>query len=528
MPKLMLYAALVVVIGSCLSLGFPSNGMTFLPWIALAPFFVFVPTLNLKKGAVFGLLTGAIFFLAVFSWILTVPGYRWIHHALLALYLGSYMGAFGLAISFLSSSAGLTAGLIAAPFFWVALEFARSNFSFLSLPWVLLAHSQYKFPLTMQIASVTGVYGVSFLIVFANTGLAALCIVAVKRWRLKPFESKCFSEKTGYAIAATASFLVAASFLFGWYRLSQPMTGEHVKISLVQGNIEQHKKWDPQYTRTIMQTYADLTAEAAKDRPQLVVWPETATPGAIDRNLRLYNQVADIARASGASLLFGSAQRQKIADNSADEVKYVNSAFLIRADVQLQKPERYDKIRLFPFGEYLPYKYVIPWPLISVPDVGGYVPGNEYRVFEMDGVKFAATICWENLFPEMVRQFVKAGAQFIVNITNEAWFGETAAPEQFLSMNVFRAVENGIFVVRCANTGISCFIDPCGRVVDRVKNDQGNDVFVRGTLTSAIIPLQPNTLFTQYGDWLAWGCVILSAAFLSAAVVKMNWKSNEH
>jgi apolipoprotein N-acyltransferase len=525
-PNVFLCAVIAASSGFCLSLGFPSDAMTFFPWVALAPFLVVLATLLPEKGVIFGLIMGIIFFLGVFSWILVVQGYQWIHHVLLALYLGSYLGAFGLALSFLSSAAGIGVGLLAAPFLWVALEFARSNLSFLSLPWVLLAHSQYKFPIVMQIASVTGAYGLSFLIVFANAGIAALCIPAVKRW-VKPFESKPFSAKVGCAIAVTAAACVGASLVFGWLKVSRPLAGERVKVSVVQGNIEQKKKWNPQFARAIMQTYSDLTAEASKDRPQLIVWPETATPGAIDRHIGLYNQVLSIAQASGASLLFGSAQRQKMGDNAADEISYMNSAFLIRGDTQLQKSERYDKIKLFPFGEYLPYKDSLPWSLINVPDVKGYVSGKEYKVFEMDRVRFAATICWENLFPEMVRQFVKRGAQFVVNITNEAWFGETAAPEQFLSMNVFRAVENGIYVVRCANTGISCFIDPCGRVVDRVKDEKGKDVFVRGYLAAEIIPLQPNTLYTRYGDWLAWLCVIISAGFLSAALLKKVQRPDE-
>jgi len=142
-----------------------------------------------------------------------------------------------------------------------------------------------------------------------------------------------------------------------------------------------------------------------------------------------------------------------------------------------------------PFGEYLPHEDVIPWSWIKAGAIGNYLPGTEYTVFQLPEGRLSVTICWENLFSNLVRQFVKRGAQFIVNITNEAWFGETAAPYQFLSMSVFRAVENRVYVVRCANTGISCFIDPCGRVVDRVKDENGRDIFVRGIVTGSVIPL---------------------------------------
>jgi apolipoprotein N-acyltransferase len=138
-------------------------------------------------------------------------------------------------------------------------------------------------------------------------------------------------------------------------------------------------------------------------------------------------------------------------------------------------------------------------------------------VFKGPDYRFGATICWETIFPDLVRQFVKNGAQFMVNLTNEAWFGNTAAPYQFLSISIFRAVENRIFLVRCGNTGVSCFIDPYGRVVDRVKDADGKDIFVRGVLTGTVVPLNSNTIYTRYGDWIVWLSITVTAAFLMVA-----------
>jgi apolipoprotein N-acyltransferase len=135
------------------------------------------------------------------------------------------------------------------------------------------------------------------------------------------------------------------------------------------------------------------------------------------------------------------------------------------------------------------------------------------------------TICWENIFPDLVRKFVSNGAQFIINITNEAWFGKTAAPFQFVSMNVFRAVENRVFVVRCANTGVSCFIDPFGRIIERVKDKSGHDIFVRGVLSRSVIPLESNTFYTRYGDWLVWVCMVFSVVFILVALFKKSNRS---
>jgi len=200
--------------------------------------------------------------------------------------------------------------------------------------------------------------------------------------------------------------------------------------------------------------------------------------------------------------------------------KYANSAFLIDPDNPQGRTQQYDKIQLFPFGEYLPMKETLPWSLIGVPDVGTYEKGKEFTVFELQDFRFSTTICWENMFPGLVRQFVKRGAQFIINLTNEAWFGDTSAPYQFLSMNVFRAVENNVFVVRCANTGISCFIDPHGRVTSRVRDEAGKDVFVRGTLSGSVIPQKEKTFYTKHGDLFAALCFIVSVIFVSAAIVK--------
>ena len=150
------------------------------------------------------------------------------------------------------------------------------------------------------------------------------------------------------------------------------------------------------------------------------------------------------------------------------------------------------------------------------------MPGKTFTTFNLDAHQFAVTICWENIFSDIVRQFVKEGARFIINLTNEAWFGESAAPYQFLSMSVFRAVENKIYIIRCANTGISCFIDPHGRIVDRVKNNSGHDIFVRGILTANIVPQNHKTLYMQYGDWFVWMNLIGMVLTLLASFFKKS------
>lgn len=517
------YTLMPILSGMAICLSFPPFDLSLLMWVALVPFFLSIGDKSAGQGFLLSLICGIVFFLGIFNWIFEVPGYTLLHHALLALYLGSYFAIFGSAFTFISRKSSITRAFFAAPFIWVSLEYIRSNMSFLALPWGLLAHSQYANPMVIQISSVTGACGISFLVVIVNSALAAVIYLFIPRLKKRNISLyRTPSNKVTIVLALTATSLAVFTMVFGHLEISKPIAGQKIKVAVVQGNIEQTKKWDRKYEKFIMETYASLTEEASEYKPTLIVWPEAATPRAINRDPRLYGQVLRITKAAGAYLLTGSSQQQKIGSHGTKKPKYKNNAFLISSDSKIVKNQAYDKIRLFPFGEYLPFKEVIPWSLLNVSEVNDFMPGNKFTVFKLPEFRFGVTICWENIFPDMARQFVKAGAQFIVNITNEAWFGKTAAPYQFVSMSVFRAVENRVFVIRCVNTGISCFIDPYGRILDRVKDDQGRDVFVRGVLKGAVIPLESKTFYTRYGDWLAWLSLLFSAVFLSAAFLRKS------
>lgn len=160
---------------------------------------------------------------------------------------------------------------------------------------------------------------------------------------------------------------------------------------------------------------------------------------------------------------------------------------------------------------------MVPCQLIHVSSLSEYVPGTQYTVFRAASYRFGVTVCWENIFPDFFRQFVKWGAQFIVNITNEARFGKTAAPHQFLAISVFRAVENGIFIIRCANTGVSCIINPHGRTIKRLQDENGQDLFVRGILNGTIIPTESKTFYTRNGDLVPILAIAVSLVFIFIA-----------
>jgi apolipoprotein N-acyltransferase len=272
---------------------------------------------------------------------------------------------------------------------------------------------------------------------------------------------------------------------------------------MIQGNIAQRDKWDRRQSRAIMQTYADLTASASQKRPDLIIWPETATPRSISLDLSLRNQVVRIARESGSWLLVGSAERQKFETGRKADLQFYNTAFLI-APSPGTAIQRYEKIHLFPFGEYLPWQGIFPWSVLNVENAGNYLPGKTFTVFTCGDFRFGVTICWEILYPGLSRISIRDGAQLMVNITNEAWFGRTIAPYLVVTGAVFRAIENRVYVARCANTSLTCFIDPHGRIVDRVADDNGEELFVRGVLTGTIVPMDAKTPYTRFGNWLVW------------------------
>jgi apolipoprotein N-acyltransferase len=516
---------MAVLSGALLSAGFPPYEFSFLPWISLVPLLIVTTDKCAHYGFLLSFLSGMTFFPILFNWILEVPNYTFFHHAVLGLYLSSYFGLFGLSFSFISRQLGTAPALFAAPFLWIALEYLRSNLFFLALPWGLLAHTQYTVPLVIQIVSITGAYGVSFLIVMVNSAIAMLILAVMNRQQKKePILDKPISKKGAYTVVLTATLLLSMTLFYGHLSLSKPIFGNEVKLSVVQGNIEQSKKWDQNYAKYIMQTYTELTREASRDRPALIVWPELATPGAINRDLNLAGQIRNISNKAETYLLLGSSEAQKYGGEKNNPIKYSNSAFLIHPQNKIDDTRKYDKIRLLPFGEYIPLKEIIPWSYINVPKIGEGRPGNEFTIFEVQSFTFAVTICWENIFPGLFRQFVKRGAQFMINITNEAWFGKSAAPYQFLSMSVFRAVENGVFVIRCANTGVSCFIDPHGRIVDRLKDANGQDTFIRGVLSRSIVPGDSKNVYTRYGDWSGWLSILCTISFLLMAFRKKNLK----
>ncbi|MFC1548373.1 apolipoprotein N-acyltransferase [Candidatus Omnitrophota bacterium] len=475
------------------SLAFPPFELTFLGWVCLIPFLLFIKGDRPKENFLYAYLTGVVFFGLLTYWLVnvTIPGM-----IILVLILSVFYGLFGLIAGYAFK---YSMNLLILPFVWVVLEFIRGNI-FTGFPWGLLGYSQYTNINLIQIADITGVYGVSFLIVVFNVAMLGVF--------------KRSKRKIAHMMIALLFILVSTSY--GIYRQQNMKDWGSAKISVVQGNVPQNLKWDPAFAKEIVKEYTGLTKEAALDKPDIIIWPETAYPYLFTKGGGEAEEVNALSKKLGIPILAG------VVSLEGDD--YYNSAVLFNGKSEISA--KYDKLHLVPFGEYVPFKKSLSFlrKYIDKP-IGDFEKGSSYTLFPVtsarsstgsDGAlmrttnffKFGALICFEDAFPYISREFVKKGAGFLVNMTNDAWFGETAAPRQHMQASVFRAVENRVPVVRAANTGISCFIDYTGNIISRVRKGQ-QDIFIGGFATDEIKVSRVRTYYTVYGDVFVYFCAFM-------------------
>lgn len=499
-----------------LILSFPTFDIEFLAWFALVPLLIALRNKNLKSAFGLSFLSGIGFFMGIFYWINIIDGFSMIEFLLLGVYLGSYFGLFGFLLNFMSEK-NTFPHIVTAPSLWVATEYIRSHADFLSLPWGLLGHSQYLNIHFIQIASFTGVYGISFLLVMVNVAVceAILSLIAYRK-------KKAFMHSLRFYISSAITIVfIVSSYIYGIAAAKEQPDDKKMQVTVIQGNIPQSMKWKPELLKLHIKKHVALSEEAARARTSLIIWPETAVQGFLPNDRYLLDTFSSLAHTTRTHFLVGGSQRPKFVNQGIKNEYRYNSAFLISPEGAIVR--FYNKIRLLPFGEYIPYEKTVPWPKRYIGSTSNYLAGNSFTLFNIQGIKFGALICWENIFPELFRQFIRNGADFMVNITNEAWFGDTAAPYQFVSMSVFRAVENRISIVRCGNTGISCFIDPFGRITGRVTKDD-KDIFVGGFLTKEILLISRRTFYSESGDVFFYSVAIMTMFMLIAIIFKVIWR----
>lgn len=475
---------------------FPGINLSSLAWVALVPLLVAIHDVNWKQSFILGLITGVIYFGGILNWLLALhPFTTWfwiiIGFVLLTLYLSVYVFIFSVSVRFItgywkrSSSIYHLAYSFLVAVVWTGLEFLR-GWVMTGLPWAGLGHSQWQNLPLIQISSIVGMYGVTFLVALIN-GAVAIFLIDIDKWRA--------SIKTAVVPLA----LVIISLIYGWIALSETPQGDTMKIALVPGNIKQMDKlmaWRRGGARRIMDKYVRATQGAAAEEPDMIVWPETCVPqhtfitGSVPKGL------SSLVQRWNAYFLIGTPHAERY-----PEQKTYNSAFLLSPAGE--EVGRYYKMHLVPVSEYFPMKRYLPesWQTL-VTGVSDWDSGSEQTIFSTPPAKFGLVICFESVFPGIFRKAVSKGVNLMGIITNDAWFEGTYAAEQHYSMAPFRAVENRVSVFRCANLGISCIIDPWGRIVQKITPKDDAEYLV-----GEIGLRQGGTFYTRHGDYLPWMCL---------------------
>ena len=483
---------------------FPSPSLYVLCWIALVPLLL---GLLWRRNSL-----GKSFLLAYVSGITWYAGScYWVYHVmnsygglspvvafgvliLFCLYLGLYHGLFGLLVALIARSQriGPTRALLFVPFVWIGVELARARIT--GFPWDLLGYTQVdNIPLT-RIATLTGVYGVSWVVALVNCAFA----LALFRFRQQDLT------------LLTVTLAAAAALQSGTLVKPEALPADQSAVLLQENLPVDFNEWTTEYYDRTIASLVQLSsmqpgrAQDGEGSFELVIWPESPAPFySADPKFRHWMRA--LAADTHAYLIVGS-----LGVNPAKDIQQhaqiFNSAVLVSPDGEITA--RYDKIHLVPFGEYVPFKALLVFAEKLTKEVSDFSRGSLRTVFTLGSHKAATFICYESIFPDEVRQFAQSGAELFVNISNDGWFGESGAPGQHLNMARMRAIENRRWLLRSTNTGITASIDPFGRVVDRAQRKMRTALRVRFAFTNV------TTFYTRFGDWFAMGCAIISIIVL--------------
>ncbi|MDE2215023.1 MAG: apolipoprotein N-acyltransferase [Candidatus Omnitrophica bacterium] len=461
-----------------LVVSFPRLELSFLAWVALVPLLCILDGKKEWRAFRRAYLCGFLFFAAAIGWVCYVT---YIGAFLLVAFLALYFALFGVAFVFFQRRLKLIPRLFVLAAVWVALEYIRSHF-LSGFGWVKLGHTQYKNLWLIQIADKTGIYGVSYLVMLVNL----LVFETVKARSLLPRASMIVGA------------IIAVVLTNGWWTMGHTRQEGEVKVGVVQPDISLADDWDEARKPWIIGKTVGLTQAFSDKKLDLIVWPETSLPGVFTDAPFLTYEIRATAAGMHTPIVMGSIDQEGR--------HYYNSAFYIGTDGQVLG--HYDKIHLVPFGEFLPLRPILGWIDQFVP-LEDFTPGTKYKVFSLGGQKnFSVLICFEDTLGSLCRHFALAGADFFVNITNDAWFEQTRAPYLHLQGAVFSCVENHRALARAANTGVSALIDPWGRMLTTVTNGKGRKIFVTGSTCGTLPLVHEKTFYTKYGDVFTWACFL--------------------
>ncbi len=466
--------ALAALSGVLLTSIYPPFSLSIIGWVALTPLILALDGAGACGGFLLGWFTGTVGVLGVTGfWIfraahdyfqLSMLGAAVFTTAVTQVFVSLYFGLFGIAVALMG---GRRLRLLLIPALFVAAEYARAHL-LSGCPWGLLGQSQLH-PLLMQLCDVTGVYGLSFLLALAATAAAD-----VRQTRVP------------IGVAAVAILLVCA---YGGFRLASfaPTLETSLPVAMVQGNLPNEQRGRPEFFAAHLDRYLELTRQAAWPPPALIVWPENAIGFFPAENPSLLAPITEQLRTEHAALLAGAPR----AGGHPDVAALYNSAYLFTADGMASV---YDKRVLLPFVERVPLR----------PEDGPYLAGTDPTIFTIAGARFGTLICYEAIYPELARELVGRGAQFLVNISNDSWFEAGAGPAQHYEIVRFRAVENRVSLVRVTNSGISGLIDPAGRETLHLPSQVPVARSVNVPVTTG------GSFYTRHGDLFALACIGVS------------------
>jgi apolipoprotein N-acyltransferase len=496
--------------GGLLCLGLPgSGGLWPLLFVALVPLLVAIRKAGLKQAAWCGLITGLVHFLSLIYWIVIVMGRYgglpwYISYPTLfslALVLTVFVIIFSISARLLLMESTPLLPLWILPCLWVGLDWIRS-FLFTGFPWMDLGYGLWNVPQLIQVSDLTGHYGITFLLLLTNTLVALLLTDRARMLKLS-------------ILAPVVMLMLAAAgySTWRWQSLDRHLrTAEIMTIGVVQGNVDQDKKWVPEERQATVTAYIGQTVSLfAAKKPALVVWPESALPFYPDAQQPLMIPLRLLTTENRIAVLTG-APWYEVIDRTNKKFLLYNSALLLNTDGRFGG--QYFKSHLVPFGEYVPMKKYLPFIAPLVQTVGDFTPGTVENPIIYQKAKIGVLLCYESIFPDIAEKWVREGANILINLTNDAWYGKSSAPQQSFAMTVTRAVETRRSVVRAANTGISGFIDPLGRVQMR------SEIFVPWEASVDVVLNEEVPVVVRYGHMFAPLCFFLGAGLLLLQVLR--------
>jgi len=494
---------LAMASGATLALSFPNYNLSLLAWGSLALLVLASYRARPARAPLYGFVHSLVFYPVCLTWIATVVHqYGDVPRAiaaglvlLMAIAGGIISALFSWGVA-LASKRGPGWACMLAPFLWVTLEFLRTHLPIIGFPWNLAGYAASRNLALLQLTTLTGVYGLSFLI----AGYGALLAYAVLLKRQRVWKA---------AIVTTAVLIFVA--MGGSYFV--PQSHARFVAHLVQTNFPQSYIYPPDW---MAQHVADLdqleqiSIDSANQEPGLIIWPEVPAPFTT-QDRAFMGRAEGIARDSGVDFLVGVEDWK---ENAAQKWIATNSATLLAPSGR--RLFTYDKIHLVPWGEYVPLRHLLSFAGKLTADIGDFTPGNVYQVGKLPGGRFAVFICYEAIFPNEVRRFAANGAELLINMSNDGWFGRSAAPAQHLMMARVRAVESRRWLLRDTNNGFTVDVDPYGRTIAALPTD------IRSELNAPFDFRADRTPYVRYGDWFAWACVMASIAILGVAVAQTS------